>query len=231
MRIAICENERLFSEDGKNKCREYMEERSISGEIYEFSSGEDFLAFEGEFDILLLDIEMSEVSGIQVKKELESRRSSTAIIFLTSHTEYMSDAFGKQVFKFLNKPLEKEELFEALDRIIKEIFNDFVIELENEKIPFLRGKSILYIKAEDKYTVVQTMEDQFLVRKTMKEWETRLKGYDFFRAHKSFIVNMAYIKKIGVDLILEDGTNINLGRKNEKIFREKYHTYLRKLLD
>lgn len=207
-----------------------MEEKGISGEIYEFASGEDFLAFDGEFEILLLDIEMAEISGIQVKNELEARKNNAAIIFLTSHSEYMSDAFGRQVYKFLKKPLDKDELFGALDRITREIFSDFIIELENEKVSFLHGKSILYIKAEDKYSAVKTMDDKFLVRKTMRDWENQLKGYDFYRAHKSYIVNMAYIKKIGVDLILEDGTNINLGRKNEKIFREKYNTYLRKLL-
>ena len=230
MKIAICENEKIFSEDNRKKCNEYIEDRKIQGEIFEFSSGEEFLACKDEFDILLLDIEMSEITGIEVKKTLEERKSKTGIIFLTSHSEYMSDAFGKYVYKFLSKPVSKDELFKTLDRITKEILCDFYIALENEKRPFLSGKSIIYIEAEDKYSIVKTMDEHFLIRKTLKEWEEELKGFDFFRANKSFIVNMAYIKKIGLELILEDGKNIILGRKNEKIFRDNYNIYLRKIL-
>lgn len=230
MKIAICENEKIFSEDNRKKLMEYIEERKIQGEIFEFSSGEEFLSCKEEFDILLLDIEMSVISGIEVKKRLEERKSKTGIIFLTSHSEYMSDAFGKYVYKFLSKPVKKDELFQALDRITKEILCDFYIELEDEKRPYLSGRSIIYIVAEDKYSIVKTMDEHFLIRKTLKEWEVELMGYDFYRANKSYIVNMAYIKKIGLELVLEDGKKILLGRNNEKIFRENYNLYLRKIL-
>ena len=230
MKIAICENEQVFSDNNKKRCQEYLEEKKINGEISIFKSGEEFLADETEFDILLLDIEMEELTGIDVKKELENRQSKTAIIFLTSHSKYMSDAFGKYVYKFLSKPLEKKDLFSAFDTITKEIICDFVIELEDDHKPYIMAGKIIYIKAEDKYSIIKTKDEEIVVRKTMKWWEEILSENDFIRAHKSYIVNMSNIKKIGTDLILEDGTNINIGRKSEKILREKYNEYLRKIL-
>ena len=228
MRIVICDDDRFFCNETKNYCLSYLKDKGLNCEILEFSSGEEVLAYEGTIDLLLLDIQMKEIDGITVKNKLRELKKDTKIIFLTSHREMMQDAFGGQVYSFLCKPIKKEPFYKAMDLVMKELNEDFVVDLIcYDKKHYITGKDILYLKAEDKYTRVITNKKEFLDGRNMKEWEKLLEGYHFYRSHKSYIINLAHVNNYRDVIIMDNGHKVNVSRRNLKDFRDLYSNYMR----
>lgn len=119
IKIAICDDEAVSRENMEMMCRAFFEEREISvgmPEIHVFASGKEMTASGGDYDILLLDIEMPEQDGIRIKEFFETNRKRTRIIFTTSHRERVLEAFGKNVVSFLVKPFCKEDFQKAMEK-------------------------------------------------------------------------------------------------------------------
>ena len=116
-KIAVCDDEQIFGDDVVKKLKEQSEHCEIS----EYISGEELLNSSMEFDMIFLDIEMTGINGINAAFTLRERGYDGMIIFLTSHTEFMPDAFKVKAFRFLDKPLDSEKFNEAFSEAKKEI--------------------------------------------------------------------------------------------------------------
>ena len=153
MIITICDDDAIFAERVKELCENILlKEDKKQIEFIYVSSGEEFFQLDQHTDILLLDIEMKDLSGIDVKERLKICNCDTKIIFMTSHTERMREAFGKYVYGFVEKDNYKE-----LEKIILPVIR----EVEEEKVGFIvddikekkqiKLKDIYYIKAAGNY--------------------------------------------------------------------------------
>ena len=94
MTIGICDDEEIIRWELKRICNQLLVERDLCCEIIEFQNGMELLSFSKCLDILILDIEMSGVGGIEVKNRLQSLKRDVIIIYVTSHDEMMGEAFG-----------------------------------------------------------------------------------------------------------------------------------------
>ena len=90
--------------------------------------------------------------------------------------------------------------------------------VENSKIELL--------KAEGRYSLLSIKKEEFFSDKSISEWEQELGELDFFRVHKSYIVNLEYIDQIGDILVLKNGVQIPVARRRKKEFEEKYKEYI-----
>ncbi len=228
MRIAVCDDTRAYRDSIHNLCMDYLQDRRVEAEIVLFISGEELLSYADEINILLLDIEMEGMNGIEVKEELQRKRQDTGIIYITNHTRFMQDAFGRQVYGFLSKPVSKEKLYKLMDQALREIEEDFLVSTEDRLFPYIKAKGILYIKAEDKYSVIVTPEREYLLRRNMVEWEACLSGRSFCRVHKSYIINLDHVCCVSGDIIMDNGARIKIGRSRVQIFKDQYMDYLRR---
>lgn len=237
IRVAICDDEEIYRKSTEVECRAYFlnkcKKKSFidSIDISFFSSGEELMASDEVFNILFLDIEMYEVDGIKVKDYFEKSKKQTRIIFLTSHKERVIEAFGKNVIGFLVKPLKVADFERIMDKVILDI-DGKILEIEdNGQTLFLPMKQIKYIEAQDKYTVVITEKENYLLRKTMKYWEENLSEQDFCRVNKSFLVNWEYFVKEKDEIVLEKDKRIKISRKNKVDILQKYKEYLRRSVE
>ncbi len=131
-KIAVCDDEQIFIDDVVAK----LKEQSEQCEILEYTSGEELLDSPLDFNIIFLDIEMAGINGINTAFLLRERKYDGMIIFLTSHTEFMPDAFKVKAFRFLDKPLDNEKFNEAFSEAKKEILNtEHILLLEMSKTP------------------------------------------------------------------------------------------------
>ena len=220
MRIGICDDEKIYREAVKAECLNYFSAQPIIVEM--FSSGVELLKAKKEFDVLFLDIEMPDEDGITVKNTLQRNGSTTRIIFLTSH-----EAFGKNVIDFLSKPLNTQKFQNAMKEILRDMTGKIIEVEENNKFTTIPVKTIKYIEAQDKYTLVVTNTEELLFRKPIKDWEKMLEGEWFCRISKSFLINLE-LYKWNADEILIDDKRINVGRKYKDIVAEQYKEFLRK---
>ena len=163
-------------------------------------------------EVVFLDVQMPGCSGIDCAKRLTDIDPKTIIIFATAHAEYMSDAFQLYAFDYLIKPFKIERVMQTLDRIKKlnkpnygdgidkiikhEKGLDKLMIKNKEGISFVDTKEIVLVQREDSSTVIYTKTDSFTTSISLSDIEEKLDNNQFFRSHKSYIINLSLITKI-----------------------------------
>ncbi|NAO99969.1 response regulator [Halomonas sp. MG34] len=175
--------------------------------VGEAESGEDAIvkSLTLKPDIVFLDIEMPKMNGMEAAKVLQELKKAPLIIFATAYPQFAADAFRLEALDYLLKPYEEEQLQETISRVEKRLFTadeqtivakgKLSIETDGE-IHYLNPADILYLSREDKFTKIFTADKEYHVRATLKDLEARLAGFEFFRIHKSYVVNLAYVKML-----------------------------------
>ncbi|MCI8895367.1 MAG: response regulator transcription factor [Lachnospiraceae bacterium] len=211
-------------------------------ELVEFVSGEELLAVleaagEGRdsqaspWDILLLDIEMQGMSGLLLKEYLQKKRQEIRILFVTSHEEAMPEAFGRQVFGFLQKPLEYERFRQKMDSVLADMKDyEKYVTVENETgVRKIYLKQILYIQGYGKFTqlFLEGEASYMFSEQSLGKWRELLAEEWFCQCHKSYLVNLGQVRGMREnEIVLEGEKRIPLSRRMQKEWKEKYRKYL-----
>lgn len=224
IRVALCDDEEPVREYLGGLLEEWKERQNDQLQIETFESAESFL-FQYEEDkrwqLLILDIEMGKMNGVELAKKVREHNKEVQILFVTGYMEYISDGYEVEALHYLLKPVTKEKLFSVLDRARERMKT-------SEKALFLQGSDetvripyyeIRYVEVQHNYVTIHAAED-YTVKKTLSELEEEL-GDGFFRTGRSFLVNLKCVKRITKkEVSLKDGTAIPLSRgMYEKINR------------
>lgn len=218
MIIGICDDENVMREAEEKICRSIIQNYGDDiVQIETLSDGKEVL--EGEYDILILDIEMEDVDGIAVKNYFQNRKKDTIIIFVTSHDEMMSQAFGVNVMGFVTKKYLDSQLPVMLDNAIKRVINTVNID-------GIDSRNICYIQAEHVYNILHLKDNsEMSVRRSSTELESVLVGVGFVRVHRTYIVNMAYVDKIKDKTIVVNGDEIPVSSRLKSKIKKEYSQY------
>lgn len=175
-----------------------------------FSSGIDALNWlkDNETDLIFLDIEMPDLSGMDLVKSVESLPQ---IVFTTSHPQYAVEAFEYKVADFLPKPIQFPRLLKAIERV-EEINGNVRRESQNEIFIRVDGKfvrldlsHILYIESLGDYVTFVTDTKKFTVHSTLKNIDDKIRNDNFLKVHRSFIVNLTKVVDIEeANLVIKD---------------------------
>lgn len=230
MVIAICDDEKILRDLLRDQCLEYSKEHNMEMDILEFASGEEVINYDEYIDLLLLDIQLPGMNGIEVKNNLIKRDNVNYIIFISGFTDRVWDAFSKKTLGFLEKPCKYEDICKKFEEYKKEVASCITVELQAEDgIDTVRVDYIICIRAQNVYLEVITEKKEYLIRDSLNEWEDRLDKEFFFRIHKSYLINMEYIKSIeGYHTILDNGDQLKIGRTKLKKFRNELQAYRRR---
>ena len=171
-----------------------------------------------KFDLIILDIVMPGMTGIELAKELRKNKINSDIIFITTNTEYAVEAFDVFPLTYITKPINSEKLFEALNKFANK--NDFSssVSVKNElgeKI-ILPVNSILYLKSQG-HSVVYALEDGSDISSTAENFTSAGEKMpaEFYRCHRCFVVNLKKIHSIDkYEFVLENQTRIPISRYN-----------------
>lgn len=228
IKIALCDDEEIFLNETAKYCEQYFTDKGIEYEITKYSEGRKLLAAD-EYDIVLLDVEMPDMNGIEVKRYIEGQRSSTRIVFISSYPEAMPDAFGDNVSGFLVKPVVYTKLCEKLDEVLSKIKLDsrFIMCDTGEECVKAFVKDILYIEAKGRYTEIHKVNGDSirLVSKSIGDYEKE--GYEeLVRCHKSYIINLEYVRSVKSEVRLKNGVELPLGRTVKDIVRAEFERYI-----
>lgn len=216
LKIAICDDEPIFCKDLKEKICKFYSEYSIDF----FHSGKDLLICSNEYDIIFLDIEMPGEDGMETAKKLRIQNCKSYIIFLTSHTEYMPEAFKVKAFRFLAKPLNEEHLKEALTDAQKELADAKKIIISNFGREILTDiKDIMFIRADGKKTVIHLENGEIETGYPLKYWIGEFGSFDFCQVHKSYLVSVRHIRQV-----LPEGVMLKKTEETIPLSRRRYST-------
>lgn len=225
--IAICDDEGIFCEDAKEKILKLHADY----EIEMFHSGAELLEAKKNYDIIFLDIEMPGENGMEIAKKIRTKNLRGEIVFLTSHTEFMPEAFKVKAFRFLEKPIEIEELKETLEEAEKELLENkkLIVDSFGEEL-LIDVRDIIYIQSEKKITKLYALSRVIETDYSLKYWMEKLEDCDFCKVHKSFLISLRYVDKFEPDEIQlkNTGACIPLSRRNYVMFKDIYFDYVSK---
>ena len=227
LRVAICDDEKILMEIEEIAGR-FFRLNCIDNKITIYQSSEN-LQYDLQdgvvYDLFLLDIEMPEIHGMELAKEICERIPSAKIIFITSHPEYAITAYEYSVFRYIQKTMLHEKLFLALEDYYKlyalEKKEYYMIEIKNylEKIPY---RSIFYILKRGKYSVMYLEGERTVsVRKPLKQVFEELGQEYFYFADRGCIINLANV--VGMDtgkILFPEQQNVTINKTNWIEFKE-----------
>lgn len=218
-RIAICDDEQNQIEYITSIVTSWSNHKGHSCEIRTFASAEAFL-FEYEedkaYDILLLDVEMKNMNGIELAKRIRKDNNRAEIIFITSHFEFVGEGYEVDALHYLIKPISVEKLTQVLTKAAEKLSGEppsVVISCEGETVK-LYESDILYVESFLHYIVIHTKDNEYKIKENISVFENKVSDV-FYRIHRSYLVSLKYITRIS-------RTSVNIGNTELPLSRGKY---------
>lgn len=215
-RIAVCDD---FEEDRQfisSIVTSWAKTFGHTVQINTFPNAESFLfhyAEQSDYDILLLDIEMGDMDGVSLAKQIRKDNDSVQIVFITGYSDYISQGYEVAALHYLMKPLNEEKFFTVLDRAVQKLIKNekvlnFEVNGEMVRVPLYRIK---YAEVYRNYVTIHAKTD-VTVKMTLSELEEKL-DKQFYRVGRSAIVNLGFISRVTKkEIILSDSASIPLPR-------------------
>ncbi|HMQ62370.1 MAG TPA: LytTR family DNA-binding domain-containing protein [Flavilitoribacter sp.] len=171
-------------------------------------------------DLLLLDVEMPDMSGLELLRSLDN---PPAVILITSKSDYAVDAFGLKVLDYIVKPVTLARLLQAVDRLAESRHTarsaehaGYIFVREENTLVRIDLEDILYLEAMGDYVRIATPQKKHTVHQTMKNLLDKLPADRFFRCHRSYIIAPDKIESIADNMIVINKDVIPLSETNKK---------------
>lgn len=228
LRIAICDDSSLDLKSIKEMTLNLLYSLNLEHEILEYNNGKDLLDSPISFDLILLDIEMDNMDGITVARELRKYNNESKIIFITNSVNYLQVGYTVKAERYLVKPLDKQEFDYELTSVLKNQIIDNKFILDKRIGPYkLYLRDIIYIEFYDRKTITHKENEKISTYITLKEWRIWLDNHNFSQSHKAFLVNLKYIENICNDsVILTTNIELPLSRKFKDEFKRNYYIFI-----
>ncbi len=181
-----------------------------------------------EIDILLLDIQMPELTGLELLKTVENQ---PAVILTTAYSEYAVDAFSLGVVDYLLKPFDFPRFLQAVNKAVdtrpkdddadSAVPGDFMMVKADYKLYKVNFNDLIFIEGQHEYVTFHTKTKRITALYSLKNLEDTLPRDRFVRVHKSFIVSFEYIEDVDKTTITVAGNKIPVGSSYRDVLMEK----------
>lgn len=231
-KAAICDDEALELQYLSALVKSWAEKMGHGIRISVFPSAEAFLfqyEEEKDFDLLLLDIEMGKMNGVELARKVREENAGIQIVFITAYPDFISEGYEVSALHYLMKPLKEEKLFEVLGRAAvnlgkKERYEIFRTDGETVRIPV---SEIVSVEAFSHSVQMVTKRGSYRLEETISGLEDRL-GAEFIRCHRSYLAALKYIRKITrTDVEMDTGAKIPLSRRKYDAVNQAFIRYYR----
>lgn len=197
MKILIVDDEKL----ALSRLKRLLNEEGLN-DIVECNNPIDALkeTAKQSFDVAFLDISMPNMSGLELANTILDINPKTFIIFQTAYEEHALEAFQSGGLDYLLKPISNESIKNALEKIQRYMTSTKtskkLVAKRGNRIYLIEVDDIFYIKADLDEVIIKIKDADAYIRKKIGDMQTLLKGKNFFRIHRSYIVNVDKIKSM-----------------------------------
>ncbi len=223
LNITIFDDNKKICENLRNNIKSYFENLKEEVIINTFSSSKDFLAYFNKnknLDILFLDIEIDEFSGINIADIIRNQFEDDycKIIFISAHQSYAMSLFKLRPTDFLIKPITTQNLYQCLDMVLNIINRDrkifkYKIRSEIFSEPL---KNIILFESMGRKIKIYTKKNETTFYGCLKDICKDLEKFNFIQTHNSFLINSSFISKVcKTEVILTTGMSIPISRANK----------------
>ncbi|MDE6641648.1 MAG: LytTR family DNA-binding domain-containing protein [Acetatifactor sp.] len=214
MRIAICEDNREHLEILEEMVNRWAKTNNEQVVIGRYQSAEQFLFCmkdEPHYDLAFLDIQMAKISGLQLARMIREEDRLIFLVFTTALKQYAPKGYEVSAFRYLIKPLQEEEVFQALTNagsMIEDRKREAVIITQGDDSRRIFKDDIYYIEVENHHIILHLKEETIRFKAKLKEFETQFREPQFCKCHRSYIVNLKYTGKISREGVEMEGKEV-----------------------
>ncbi len=226
LKITICDDDPKQIEYLTSLVTSWRSGNSHTCVIDSFPSSEAFLfdyAEDRNLDILLLDIEMGTMNGVDLAKTIRQTNDTVQIVFITGFPDFIAEGYEVSALHYLMKPVSEEKLHAVLDKAAANMAKSEkrLCVTYDRQTDFIPLSQITYIEAQKQYVEIHTSYALYRMKSSLTDVETQLDEY-FFKCQRSFIVNLRYVTRIKNDcVVLKNGVEVPISRgMAEKIGKE-----------
>lgn len=230
MRILICDDEEKYINELKVHIEEYLRTYSIKADFFTTAYPKDIIKSDFSFDLAFLDIQMPEIDGITLAKELKNRNSKVILFFVTAFEEYQDEAMDLHIFRFFEKPFDVKRLYSSLDKAMEfldDTYIDIYLDKNNEQVR-VPVDDIYYVKRENKRVTVFTSSGEYCTKRNFNELIEKLPNTFFYLVHKSFLINVHYVTKYGYKEVCVNETKISVATRKQADFHRYWFEYVKR---
>lgn len=220
--------------------RDFLDGVNVVGMCQNVSEAKSHIR-EHKPDVIFLDIQMQRETGFDLLMSLD--HIDFEVIFTTAHSEYAIKAFKFSAIDYLLKPIDINDLTEAIKKVRQRRKSDITLRLEQlfhnlkpaqsqqykiglptgDGLVFIKTEDILYCEADSNYTIIYTRDgSKYVVSRTLKEYDDLLSEHDFFRIHNSYLINLNCIKKYirgeGGQVIMSNDATLDVSKRRKEPF-------------
>ncbi len=219
MRVAICEDENVILEFESSLVTKWATASGCPLQLDTYVSAEQFL-FESEdkapYDLLIFDIQMKNMNGMELAKKLRARGSDAVIIFITGVPDYAIEGYEVGAVRYILKPVKEEVLKDLLDSVWAEQqkkAEDYFVLGQGSDLEKISFEKIIYIEARGHYVFMKSLDFEREWKAGFAETTAAFEGRNFFCLRRGLLVNLSHVSKITrTDCILDDGETLPVAR-------------------
>lgn len=173
--------------------------------VQEFDDSLDALKFieSNDIDVIFLDINMPKLDGVCLARVIHKFNKDFKIVFITAYKEHAIEAFELEAFDYILKPYSEERILTTLKKIErletceeKKCIYDRITLFKGEKMIVVNIEDIYYCTSSERYTLVFTEDEEYTVNMSISEFYNKISEYNFFKSHRSYIMNIDKIEEI-----------------------------------
>lgn len=231
MKIGICDDIFEYCSSIKSYVEYYFKMNNTKYEVHTFSNGKELLNSNINFDILFLDIELEDISGINVAEHILNCNPNTIIIIVTNYRKYLDAAMDLNALRFIDKPVTQERIASVLEKAVSEINNGSItIHTKINEIKKIKKSDIVYVEVVRKTTTFYTKNGIIECNEPITKFRDVLNSSYFAIPHNSYIVNLNYILSYKRDQIQMDygevPHTISIATRKQPEFKQKFMSFI-----
>lgn len=221
-RVAVCDDEHIFCESEKEVCGVVLERMGVPFLVDAYQSGEDFLRrfFENPqlYDLVLLDIIMDSLNGMEIAGKIREENKDITIIFITSSTDYTLQGYDVRALHYLVKPVDSSMLERLIREDYRERFEKMFVVLDTASGALkVDCKDIVYVEISGRKLAVNMRDKVVYHMGRMNDMLALLPGDVFVRCHQSFAVNINHIRELRKNsAVMQDQRMVPVSRMHVK---------------
>ncbi|MDD3339028.1 MAG: LytTR family DNA-binding domain-containing protein [Lachnospiraceae bacterium] len=231
MYVAIVDDEKMQRDIMSTYLTRLGEKFKVQIQMDEFVSGDMFLKqYKSGYDVIMFDVDMPGINGIDTARKIREIDQNVIIMYVTNIAQYAIMGYEVEAIDYILKPIGYDEFSMKFQKVIRKVqqkADQYMLFEFREGLKRLKISDFYYIEVQNHNLHYHCQSGEYHMRGSMNTQENELRGYHFSRIHKSYLVNLAHVKKMTSDTVEIDDEKIPVGRAYKERLMQDYMNYLR----